>query len=1159
MKCTKCINTDTSQEAHMLSIKNLTKIYKIKGGNNTVALDKVNIDFPEKGMVFLLGKSGSGKSTLLNLIGGLDFPTDGEIILKGRSSKDFSQSDFDSYRNTYIGFIFQEYNILNEFNVEQNIALAIELQGKKVTKEAVDKLLEQVDLVGYGKRKPNTLSGGQKQRIAIARALIKEPNIIMADEPTGALDSKTGEQVFETLKKLSSDKLVIVVSHDRDFAERFGDRIIELKDGKILSDQTKHMVESTSISDNVTIINDHAIKINDAKKLTKKDFDKLYESIKNSDGKVFISSGENADKSMKVARISDDGRSDEFKETGAIELKQYDASKTTFIRSKMPVSKSTKMGLSSLKTKPIRLVFTMLLSVVSFTMFGVASALMLYNPNHTYSEALSKTDYKAETLSKSATGKDVNQTLDAEGNVIDEWSYSSQEGRLFGVNEIKELNKNSLGLVYIPVGRSYSSINLKSANGMTKNADFYRRYYQITKLSDASEEDFNRLGYHLDGTFPTKDNEIIVAKSIGQMLVDSGAVNKHNYIETIGEKVTMSSKMGGNKEFTITGYFDAGDIDTKYFDLTNEDAKLTPSEKNDLENGLGELFTNSFNSVAFVTSKAFDENVEVRANNNRNYVESVYRMGIFLDINSVDNIPNVSEYGDSFFTEKTVNNYRNEFVIYDKDGNVIEDFSIKDDEIYIPKDSYDNIAYQVRDSFYESLLNLEIRYYSPVLKFMPTYYAFCSNDDNYEELIALRNYYYVSKEMAREFLKDYVDEYARAYKINLFLSEYIDTPSFNALPSEKQTLLRQVNIANPGEITNEQVQEIYNILDTYADNADACPNFLPYLYLQQASNDEIFGKKIFDDTVLSNALSSDYKSWSEPTIQAVTNFLNENCKKGLTRGYKNWMNIMKGFTFKDFEPAGDAVLKADADLVYYYASFNGTKGTLNIAGYYVCNQYAWAELVSENFLLNNTKAQDNGSGNTYRSFFLTDYEEIEDARYDSVMVKTDYTEEQIAQMFKCTAKACKYDFNSQKYQSVSFIVSMINVLKQVFFWIGVGFGVFAALMFLNFITVSIASKQKDIGILRAIGARKSDVFKIFFSESLFIATVCTILALIFTFVAEFFLDRYFVSEIGISVLQFSFITVGLVMAVSLFIALIATFIPVLHSSKKPPVESIRAL
>ena len=150
----------------------------------------------------------------------------------GKSSSTFSKSDFDSYRNTYVGFIFQEYNILSEFSIEDNLSLALELQGKKKDKEKVDYLLKQVDLDGFAKRKPNTLSGGQKQRIAIARALIKDPKIIMADEPTGALDSKTGKQVFDTLKKLSKDHLVIVVSHDREFSEIYGDRIIELKDGK---------------------------------------------------------------------------------------------------------------------------------------------------------------------------------------------------------------------------------------------------------------------------------------------------------------------------------------------------------------------------------------------------------------------------------------------------------------------------------------------------------------------------------------------------------------------------------------------------------------------------------------------------------------------------------------------------------------------------------------------------------------------------------------------------------------------------------------------------------------------------------------------------------------------------------------------------------------
>ena len=198
----------------MLQVKNLVKRYTTKGETVT-ALDHVSVDFPEKGMVFLLGKSGSGKSTLLNVSGGLDSPDEGEVIVKGKSSKDFSKSDFDSYRNTYLGFIFQEYNILNELTVAENVALALELQGKPREKSLVDSILEQVDLKGLGDRRPNTLSGGQKQRVAIARALVKDPEIIMADEPTGALDSATGAQVFDTLKKLSAEKLVVVVSHDR--------------------------------------------------------------------------------------------------------------------------------------------------------------------------------------------------------------------------------------------------------------------------------------------------------------------------------------------------------------------------------------------------------------------------------------------------------------------------------------------------------------------------------------------------------------------------------------------------------------------------------------------------------------------------------------------------------------------------------------------------------------------------------------------------------------------------------------------------------------------------------------------------------------------------------------------------------------------------------
>jgi len=259
-------------ELFMLQTKDLVKVYKPKKGVAVTALNGVSLKFPEKGMVFLLGKSGSGKSTLLNVLGGLDKYNSGEIIIKGVSSKAFKQKHFDSYRNTYVGFIFQEYNILDDFTVGANIALAIELQNRKATDEQINAILNQVDLEGYGNRKPNELSGGQKQRVAIARALVKNPQIIMADEPTGALDSVTGKQVLDTLKKLSKDKLVIVVSHDREFAENYSDRIIELADGEVISDieftneETEIATETVGIS-----FNENTVEISEGYHLTEQD------------------------------------------------------------------------------------------------------------------------------------------------------------------------------------------------------------------------------------------------------------------------------------------------------------------------------------------------------------------------------------------------------------------------------------------------------------------------------------------------------------------------------------------------------------------------------------------------------------------------------------------------------------------------------------------------------------------------------------------------------------------------------------------------------------------------------------------------------------------------------------------------------------------------
>ncbi len=224
----------------MIQVEHLSKFYESKVGI-VKALDNISFVLPSNGLIFILGKSGCGKTTLLNMLGGMDSPTKGDIKINGKSINTKNEKDLDNYRNNNVGFVFQEFNLLTNYTVGSNVAIALQLQKRKPTREMVDNILRRVELIDAdGKtlydRNISELSGGQKQRVAIARALIKEPEIILADEPTGALDSETGVSLFNLLKEISKDKLILVVSHDRESAENYGDRIIELKDGKIISD-----------------------------------------------------------------------------------------------------------------------------------------------------------------------------------------------------------------------------------------------------------------------------------------------------------------------------------------------------------------------------------------------------------------------------------------------------------------------------------------------------------------------------------------------------------------------------------------------------------------------------------------------------------------------------------------------------------------------------------------------------------------------------------------------------------------------------------------------------------------------------------------------------------------------------------------------------------
>lgn len=225
----------------MIKTEHLSKTYR-SGLAEINALSDVTFTLPDNGLIFILGKSGSGKTTLLNLLGGMDRQTSGSIVIDGTPLMPDREKELDRHRNNNVGFVFQEFNLLDNYTVGSNIELALELQGRKASREKTDEILRRVELTDSGgntlyDRKINELSGGQKQRVAIARALIKDPRIILADEPTGALDSRTGKALFELLRELSKTKLIVVVSHDRESAEKFGDRIIELSDGELVSDR----------------------------------------------------------------------------------------------------------------------------------------------------------------------------------------------------------------------------------------------------------------------------------------------------------------------------------------------------------------------------------------------------------------------------------------------------------------------------------------------------------------------------------------------------------------------------------------------------------------------------------------------------------------------------------------------------------------------------------------------------------------------------------------------------------------------------------------------------------------------------------------------------------------------------------------------------------
>ena len=656
----------------MLSVRHLTKIYKTKKAEPVVALNDLSIDFPETGFVFLLGKSGSGKSTLLNSIGGLDKFDSGEIIIKGKSSKDFTQSDFDSYRNTFIGFIFQEYNILENFSVAKNLALALELQGKKSDKEEVEKLLAQVDLVGYGKRKPNELSGGQKQRVAIARALIKNPEIIMADEPTGALDSNTGKQVMDTLKQLSKSKLVIVVSHDREFAELYGDRIIELKDGKILSDTTKkEILPESKDNSGLKIIDDNILYIKKGQKLSETEIKQIGQFVANKAeyNDMFISVDEKANQKLKEgAKINDGGNKEKFIETQPEDIKKqdYNANSLKLIRSRLKFTDSFKMGASSLKSKVGKLIFTILLSFFAFTVFGVIDALSSWNRADSVYQAMQISHQKNLVLAKEKKNENSSSGNSVFANDIDIEILKEKfpEYTFKGVAGYSSYNGKNIKI---------KDIDLKSsANNPFKDITIYG-------YVDFSQTDFEKLGFNLlYGNMPANDDEIVISKHIMDNIIERSTtedpITTENIIGLqvrIDDYSTVWSSSEPGYYAKIVGVVDTKADFSKYSNVSGNDLSIKSYFYRS-------LLSNNYATLVYVSTNKYNEILQRLYNNSYN---SGFNLYIQKNSSMSINNKNLTTLNDVYNEYKTGDDVASSVFYYDSSRKIV--VQIKNEYLYL--------------------------------------------------------------------------------------------------------------------------------------------------------------------------------------------------------------------------------------------------------------------------------------------------------------------------------------------------------------------------------------------------------------------------------------------------------------------------------------------
>ncbi len=980
----------------MIKLNNLSKVFQSKRRNKKAVLKSINVSFPSTGIIFILGKSGSGKTTLLNIIGGLDTPADGEIYF---DETKLNEEFLDEYRKNIVAFIFQNYNLLDDFNVKENIELGVSVRKKEETISIIRKSLKEVELEGFENRKINELSGGQKQRVAIARALAKESLIILADEPTGALDSETSSTIFSLLKKISKEKLVIIASHDSDAAFKYGDRILRIKDGEICED----------------------IILNETKKNKQNNY--YFKKIKGF-SKVFS-------KNLTFSTIN-------------------------------------KLAFNSLKIRWFRLALTIILSLISFNSFTIASSCLFFNSGNVLKSEIENRNFDYVTINKKINTRRPNSEAAGFNNsdifLLKEYGINAKLliDKLPGYDNEISFDNSLIEQVH---NINYSSFYSSKPSGFI---------YESPKVIE------DILNYEIIGSYPVSDYEIAITEyfynlfnTFGVYLYDEDSnlliFNKNEleendlinkYIEIGDHKYKVAGLLKSNVEFN--------DDDFKYYPLINEktlESEEAIIELTNLNNEFSIEYLEGYPSAIFVSENYYSQIANPIIN-----LSSVYPYSIMFKIND-DYISNL----------KKQNSWKN--ILFFEKGKT----QIRENELVLSSSYLSNLIEEKLHGKDLSSMNFE-------------------NSD--------------------------LTDYQYSIELNISTNEY-------------EVIKKSFQIAQPIEVLKREKYEVIfeYCVENYPKRNTLFNNLLNSYYLnnyslsrEEISNDLAalfyFMTIINDDFFKEIDINNNEKEQIE-VLRRINKNEYKNIFGGYSLAYFNDLHLISTF-YKYFDEEF-----LNQPIVYYANRYR--EDEFSIVGIYI------------------EKEKDNLSAYISEDLFDLYEENNVIGYYDSAIFPYDSLNNvNIEGLYKDFYNGKDYDsyrllfdIRNSTNDYVSRLNDTFSSLFPIFLSIACILGAFSVLLFANFISLSILNRNKEIGVLRSLGSKNSDIFLIFFVETLFILLFVIACTIISSSLVLLFINNYLITGTPIlsSIIGISWSEIIVMFILGFITLLITSIVPINHLLK----------